>query len=92
MEITEENSDAKEFLQVKNRQPDEDREASKNRFHEFVIPKVRFCTRCHTGEEKSYLLFRTLFFSEQRIYNVTNLNIVGIVENTGNSTCPYYSI
>ena len=91
MEITEENSDAKEFIQVKDKQSDEDNEAIKNLFHEFVMPKGGFCTRCHSGEEKSDLLFRTLFFSEQRIYHVTNLNIVGIVENTGNSTCPYYS-
>ena len=80
MEIIEENSDAIEFLQVKDKQSDENKEAIKNRFHELVMPKGRFCTRCHTDEEKSYLPFRALGFSEQRIGDVTNLNIVGIVE------------
>ena len=80
LEITEQNQDAKEFLQVKNNLSDQDREAVKKRFHALVMPKGRFCTRCHTDEEKSYLPFRELGFSEQRISDVTNLNIVGIVE------------
>jgi hypothetical protein len=79
-EITEDNPDAKDFLQIKDSLSDENKEAIKKRFHNLVMAKGRFCTRCHTEEEKSYLPFRSLGFSDQRIDNVTNLNIVGIVE------------
>ncbi len=80
LEITEDNPDAKEFLQIKDKLSNEDKVSIKKRFHGLVMGKGRFCTRCHTDEEKSYLPFRSLGFSEQRINNVTNLNIVGIVE------------
>ena len=44
------------------------------------MPKGRFCSRCHTSEEKSYLPFKQLGFSERRISDITNLNIIGLVE------------
>ena len=44
------------------------------------MPKGRFCSRCHTEEKKSYLPFRALGFSDRRISDVTNLNIIGLVE------------
>lgn len=80
LEITEDNPDVKDFLQIKDNLSDEDKESVKKRFHALVMAKGRFCTRCHSDEEKSYLPFRSLGFSEQRIKSVTNLNIVGIVE------------
>jgi len=80
LEITEENNDVKEFLAIKDTLSDDDKMAVKKRFHEIVMGKGRFCTRCHTDEDKSYIPFRKLGFSEQRISDVTNLNIVGIVE------------
>ncbi len=80
LEITEENVDAREFLEHKDNLSDRDKQAIKKSFHTLVMPKGRFCTRCHTDEEKSYIPFRSLGFSDQRIENVTNLNIVGIVE------------
>ena len=80
LEITEDNPDAKEFLKIKDELSDEDKAAIKKSFHTLVMPKGRFCTRCHTQKDKSYLPFKSLGFSERRIENVTNLNIVGIVE------------
>ena len=80
LEITEDNEDARDFLKIKDTLSDEDKEAVKKRFHSLVMAKGRFCTRCHTDEEKSYLPFRQLGFSDQRVNDVTNLNIVGIVE------------
>jgi len=80
LEITEENPDARDFLAHKESLSDIDKQSIKKSFHTLVMPKGRFCTRCHTDEEKSYIPFRQLGFSEQRIENVTNLNIVGIVE------------
>jgi len=80
VEFTENNQVVREFIQIKDTLSDEDRESVKNSFHEKVMPKGRFCSRCHTREEESYIPFRSLGFSDRRIQDVTNLNIVGIVE------------
>ncbi len=80
LEMTEEHSDTKDFLRLKNTLTDDEKQAMKKSFHLLIMPKGRFCSRCHTEENKSYLPFRSLGFSDQRIESVTNLNIVGIVE------------
>ena len=80
IEITGDDPDVKEFLQVKDSLSDEDKEAIKKQFHARIMTKGRFCSRCHTEEVKSFMPFRSLGFSEKRIQDVTNLNIVGIVE------------
>lgn len=80
LEITEDTQEAKEFLAIRDKLSDIDKEAVKKGFHKIVMPKGRFCSRCHTEEEKSYLPFRALGFSDRRINDVTNLNIIGLVE------------
>ncbi len=80
LEIPETRPEAREFLEVRARLSDRDREAVKKAFHRLVSPKGRFCTRCHTHEEESYLPFRELGFSNQRVADLTNLNIIGIVQ------------
>lgn len=80
LEITEDSPDAKDFIQVRETLSDKDREAVKKAFHKLVSPKGRFCTRCHTSEKESYLPFRKLGFSDRRVSDLTNLNIVGIVQ------------
>lgn len=80
LEITEDNPEMKEFIQIREKLTDKDREAVKKAFHKLVSPKGRFCTRCHTSEKKSYLPFRKLGFSDRRVSDLTNLNIVGIVQ------------
>lgn len=80
LEIPETNVDVQEFLAHKEGLSDDDKNAVKKSFHKIVMPKGRFCTRCHTHEEDSYIPFRQLGFSDQRISDVTNLNIVGIVQ------------
>jgi len=80
LEIPETAPRAQEYLTIKDKLSDTDREAVKKSFHKIVSPKGRFCSRCHTSEKDSYLPFRKLGFSEQRIDNVTNLNIIGIVQ------------
>lgn len=80
LEITEDEEEVQQFMKVKDQLNDRDKEALKKRFHRIVRPKGRFCSRCHTAEDKSLLPFRELGFSEQRISDVTNLNIVGLVE------------
>ena len=80
LEITEDTQEAKEFLAIRDKLTDIDKEAIKKGFHRNVMPKGRFCSRCHTDEKKSYLPFRKLGFSDRRISDVTNLNIIGLVE------------
>jgi len=80
LEIPETSPKAKEYLAIRSKLSDSDKEAVKKSFHKIVSPKGRFCSRCHTNEKDSYLPFRQLGFSEQRISNVTNLNIIGIVQ------------
>lgn len=80
LEITEDTKEAKEFLAIRHQLTDIDKEAIKKGFHKIVMPKGRFCSRCHTDEKKSYLPFRKLGFSDRRITDVTNLNIIGLVE------------
>ncbi|MBE9536718.1 MAG: hypothetical protein IMF07_06010 [Proteobacteria bacterium] len=60
----------------------------KNRIHKNVMPKGRFCTRCHTAEEESFIPYRKLGFSEERISDLTGLNIVGIVQKYKNFFIP----
>lgn len=80
LEIPETKQEVQEFLAIKEQLSDKDRESVKKAFHKIVSPKGRFCSRCHTKEDKSYLPFRKLGFSEKRISAVTNLNIIGIVQ------------
>lgn len=80
LEITEDTPEAREFLEIRDKLSDIDKEAIKKSFHKLVMPKGRFCSRCHIAEGKSYLPFRQLGFSERRISDVTNLNIIGLVE------------
>lgn len=80
LEITADSPHAKEFLAIRDKLTGVDKEAIKKSFHKIVMPKGRFCSRCHTSEEKSYLPFKQLGFSERRISDVTNLNIIGLVE------------
>ena len=80
LEILEDNQDVKEFIEVREQLSDKDREAVKKSFHKMVSPRGLFCDRCHTSEQKSYLPFRELGFSDQRVFSLTNLNIVGIIK------------
>ena len=50
------------------------------RFHTLIRDKGRKCSLCHTHTEKSYLPLQELGFSEHRIADLTNLNIIGVVE------------
>jgi len=80
LEIPEDTNEVQEFLAIREQLSDKDREAVKKAFHRLVSPKGRFCTRCHTNEKESYLPFRDLGFSQRRIADITDLNIIGIVE------------
>lgn len=80
LEVTLDDPEAKEFAKIQHKLSDHDREAVKKTFHRNVSPKGRFCTRCHTEENRSYLPFRELGFSERRIRDLTNLNFIGLMQ------------
>jgi hypothetical protein len=80
IEITADDPQAREFAAIPTKISDHDREALKKQFHKLVGQKGRFCSRCHTEEAKSYLPLRRLGFSDRRIHDLTNLNIVGLVQ------------
>jgi len=80
LELTEDKQEVQDFIAIRDKLNDKDKESIKKRFHSTVIDKGRFCSKCHSEEKKSYLPFRQLGFSEQRIGDLTNLNISGLVE------------
>jgi len=80
LEMTEDKKDVQEFLAVRDKLSDRDREAIKKRFHKLVRPKGRKCSRCHTDEAKSYIPFRQLGFSGKRITDITHLPFIGLLE------------
>ncbi len=80
IEITSDDPHAREFIEVRDRLSDADRDAVKKTFHRQVSPKGRFCSRCHTDEGRGFVPFRALGFSERRTRDLTNLNIIGVVE------------
>jgi len=80
LEMTESSKEVRDFVEVQDKLSDRDRIAIKNRFHKLVSPKGRFCSRCHTHANESYLPFDNLGFSERRVDELTNLNIIGLIE------------
>ena len=88
IEITMADPEAREFVKIKDKLSDHDRDGVKKTFHRLVMPKGRFCTRCHTDETKSYVPFRELGFSDRRTRDITNLNIIGLVEKYKNFYMP----
>ncbi len=80
LEIGPSDSRLQEFKKAKDHLTDADKDSLKKRFHKNVRTKGRKCSRCHIDEEKSYIPYRELGFSEQRIDALTNLNLVGLIE------------
>jgi len=80
VEIVEDRVDVQEFIAVKDTLSDADREAIRKRFHLEVKGKGQYCPVCHTREDKAFLPYRELGFSERRIGDLTNLNIIGLVQ------------
>lgn len=80
LEITEDDPIAIDFVKVQSQLQGQNREAVKKSLHRMVQPKGRFCTRCHSEREQSFVPFEDLGFSEARIDDLTNMNIIGLVE------------
>lgn len=80
LEITEDDPMAIDFVKVQEKLKGQDRASVKKSLHEFVAPIGRFCTKCHTQVENSFIPFKKLGFSDNRIEELTNLNIIGLVQ------------
>jgi hypothetical protein len=88
LEVTLDDPEAREFAKIQHTLSDHDREAVKKSFHKLVSPKGRFCSRCHAEENRSYIPFRELGFSERRTRDLTNLNMIGMVQKYKNFYMP----
>jgi hypothetical protein len=80
IEITEDDPMAIDFVKVQDQLKGRNRAAVKKSLHELVSPIGRFCTKCHTQENESFIPFEKLGFSRNRINDLTNLNIIGLVQ------------
>ena len=80
LEVTEDDPVAQEFIRVQEQLRGPDKAAVKKSFHRLVAAKGRFCTRCHTEPDKSFIPFEELGFSQRRIGELTSLNIIGLVQ------------
>ena len=80
LEIRESDPVAVDFVQVQKQLHGQDRDLVKKSFHRNVSVKGRFCTKCHTEENQSYMPFRELGFSDRRVKELTSLNIIGLVQ------------
>ncbi len=80
LEITEDDPMAIDFVLIRDKLKGRDRESVKKSLHNMVMPKGRFCSTCHIDRSKSYIPFEKLGFTEGRISDLTNLNIIGLVE------------
>jgi len=79
LEIPETNPKAQIFIAIRNQLTISERQSIKRTIHKNVVRKARTCTRCHASEDRSYLPFRQLGFSQQRISDITNPKIISIV-------------
>ena len=80
LEIRETDPVAVDFVKVQEQLQGQDRDLVKKSFHRNVSAKGRFCTKCHTAQSKSYIPFKELGFSDRRVSELTNLNIIGLVQ------------
>ena len=80
LEVSEKDPVAIDFVRIQEQLTGQDRDLVKKSFHRIVVAKGRFCTKCHTEEDKSFIPFAKLGFSPQRVGELTNLNIIGLVQ------------
>lgn len=80
LESTQDDPEVREFAKIYDKLSNTDRDAVKKRFHRLISDKGRFCSRCHTEAAKSFMPFRALGFSDSRVADLTNLNIIGLME------------
>ena len=77
---------AKDFAKVRDKLTPEQREGVKNQFHVNIKPKGHECKTCHS--KQSILKFETLGFSENRIVDLKQLNVKGMLTKYGEFYLP----
>ena len=77
---------AKDYMQVRDELTPEQREGVKNKFHVNIKEKGHECKTCHSKE--SILKLETLGFSENRIADLEQLNVKGMLTKYGEFYLP----
>ena len=68
---------ARDFMKVRDQLTPEQREGTKNLFHEHIKPKGHDCKTCHS--EKSIFDFKQLGFDGKRASDLTHLEVAGMI-------------
>lgn len=68
---------ARDYMQVRHQLSPVQREEIKNKFHAGIQPRGRDCRQCHSAN--SILDFKRLGFAENRISNLINLDVIGML-------------
>jgi hypothetical protein len=77
---------AKDFVKVRDKLTPEQREGVKNKFHVNIKPNGHECNTCHS--KQSILEFERLGFSENRIADLEQLNVKGMLTKYENFYLP----
>ena len=75
--IDPDSEEAMDYVRVRDKLKPEQRDAVKRKFHENVKPEGNMCPKCHHVD--SILDFRKLQFAENRIKDLQQLNIRGLI-------------
>ncbi len=68
---------ALEYMKIRDRLTPDQRDNVKKKFHVHIKPKGHECKKCH--DRKSILDFRGLGFSDNRVVDLEQLNIAGMI-------------
>jgi hypothetical protein len=77
---------AKDYMKVRDELTPEQREGVKNKFHVNIKPKGHECKTCHS--KQNILKLETLGFSENRIADLEQLNVKGMLTKYGEFYLP----
>ena len=77
---------SKDFVKVRDKLTPEQREGVKNKFHVNIKPKGHECKTCHS--KQSILEFERLGFSKNRIADLEQLNVKGMLTKYENFYLP----
>lgn len=78
LEMADDSPEAKDYLKIRDQLTAEQQGKVKAKFHKIVTGKGKFCDKCHTAKG-GVLDFAKLGFEEDRVRDLTGLNIAGIV-------------
>lgn len=74
---TQDEPTAQDYLKIRDKLTPEQRDNAKKKFHVNIKPKGHDCKKCH--DQRGILDFKKLGFSENRIVDLEQLNIAGMI-------------